>query len=148
METDRRSQAVFAVLGVVVAILVVVAVILAVQPPPEFDPATPEGTAQGYFRAVLDDDPDLARTYLTAELADDCDTHELRHFGPDRARVVIAHTEVTGDRARVEVQITETWGDGPFGADSHSFDETLVMEHHGDRWLIARLPWPIEYTCN
>lgn len=147
MKTERRSRAVLAVLGIVVAILAVVAVVLAVQPPPEFDPATPEGTAQGYFRAVLDQDVEAVRSYMTTESIGSCRLSELRYFTPDQARVVIVHTEITGDRAEVDVRITESWGSGPFDADSHTFDETLVMEQHGDRWLIARPPWPLEFDC-
>lgn len=147
MKTDRKSQAVLVVLGIVVAILAAVAVILAVQPPPDFDPATPEGAAQGYFRAVLDDDREAVRGYLTAESIRRCRLNEMHHFTPGRARVVIVHTDITGDRAEVEVRITESWGEGPFDADSHSFDERLVMERDNGRWLIARPPWPIEFDC-
>ena len=134
-------------IGALVGVLIGVAVMLALRPPPGFDPATPEGTAQGYFRAVLDDDENLAFAYLTGALADRCDTGEMRHVTPDEARVVITRTEIDGADAELEVEITETYGEGPFDAGSYIFDETLVMERHGDRWLIAEIPWPIHIYC-
>ena len=147
MKTDQRSRRILVVIGALVGVLIGVAVVLAVRPPPEFDPVTPEGTAQGYFRAVLDGDEDLAFGYLTEALRDRCDTGEMRHVTPDEARVVITRSEVGGADAELEVEITETYGEGPFDAGSYTFDETLVMEHHSDGWLIAEMPWPIHIYC-
>jgi len=147
MKTERRSQAVLVAIGAVVIGLTTVAVLLAIRPPAELDPTTPEGTAQQYFRAVLEGDAELARTHLTPDLAGDCHTDDLHHRAPDAARVVVAHTEIIGDRAEVDVQITETEGQGPFDAGSYRFTETLFMEHAGDRWLIARPAWPLEFAC-
>ena len=147
MRTDRQSRLILVFVGGAVAILAAVAVFLAVRPPPDFDPATPEGATQGYVRAVLDEDAELVRSYLSVELARKCRLGEIRHFGPDRARVVIVDTEVGSDRAEVDIRITETWGEGPFGSDSYTFSESLVMERQGDHWLIVRPPWPIEHAC-
>jgi hypothetical protein len=154
MDTDRRSRIVLLAIGGIVVVLIAVAVVMAVQPPPQFDPATPEGAAQGYFSAVLDRDAALAFTYLTDDIGDVCSSGELRRATPDGARVVIANTEITGDEARVDVEITETWGEGPFGEgpfgagpNTFTFDETLVMERSGNRWLISETPWPIHVSC-
>ena len=147
MTTDQRSRRILVVIGALVGVLIGVAVLLALRPPPQFDPATPEGTAQGYFQAVLDGDEDLVFGYLTKALGDRCDVGEMRHVTPDEARVVITRTEVDGAGAELEVEITETYGEGPFDAGSFTFDETLVMERHGDRWLIAEIPWPIHIYC-
>ncbi len=145
MTTDRHSRNILIVIGAVVAVLIGVAVVLALRPPAELDPATPEGTAQGYFQAVLDDDEDLALGYLIPDLRQRCDTGEMRYMTPNGARVVIISTEIDGADAEVEVEITESYGGGPFDAGSHSFDETLVMERHGERWLIAEIPWPMHF---
>jgi hypothetical protein len=154
MDTDRRSRIVLLAIGGIVVVLIAVAVVMAVQPPPQFDPATPEGAAQGYFGAVLDRDAGLAFSYLTDGIRDGCTRGELRHVTPDGARVVIANTEINGDTATVEVEISETWGEGPFGEgpfgagpNTFTFDETLFMERHGDRWLISEPPWPIHVNC-
>ena len=144
---DRRSHKLLVVIGVLIAMLIGVAVMFALRPPTVYNPATPEGTAQGYFQALLDGDEDLAFGYLTEPFADRCHRGEMRHATPDNARVVITHTEIDGAHAEVEVEITETYGEGPFGGGSYTFDETLVMARHGDRWLIAEIPWPIYEYC-
>ena len=145
MTTDQRSRRILVVIGALVAVLIGVEVMLALRPPPQFDPTTPKGTAQGYFQAVLDGDEDLAFGDLTEAYR--CDTGEMRYVTPDEARVVITRTEVDGADAELEVEITETYGEGPFDAGSYTFHETLVMERHGDRWLIAEIPWPIHIYC-
>ncbi len=147
MTTDQRSRRILVVIGALVAVLIGVAVMLALRPPAEFNPATPEGTAQGYFQAVLDGDEDLAFGYLTEAFGDQCDTGVMRHETPNDARVVIIRTEIDGADAELEVEITETYGEGPFNAGSYTFNETLVMERHDDRWLIAEIPWPIYAEC-
>jgi hypothetical protein len=148
MRTDQRSRTILVVIGTLVVVLIGVAVVLALRPPPQFDAATPEGTAQGYFQAVLDGDEDLAFGYLTETLRDRCETGEMRHVTPDGARVVITRTEIDGADAALEVEITETYREGPiFDIGSYPFDETLVMERHGDRWLITEMPWPIHVYC-
>ena len=148
MTADQRSRRILVVIGTLVAVLIGVAVMLALRPPPEFNPATPEGTAQGYFQAVLDGNEGLAFDYLTETFGDRCDTSEMRHATPDDARVVITRTQIDGAHAEVEVEITETYGEGPFGGGSYTFDETLFMDRHGDGWLIAEIPWPIHDYCN
>jgi hypothetical protein len=74
MEPNTRSRRTLVGIGVAVAVLVVLAVALALQPPHEFDSDSPEGTAQGCFRAVLEDDEDQAPGYLTGALRDGCST--------------------------------------------------------------------------
>jgi len=140
-------------IGVVAAVLVGVAILVAVQPPAVLDPATPEGTAQGYFQGLHDGDDALVNSYFTDDLMDRCDD-ALYHndFGRYEQRettsVSITSTEIDGDVAVVEVRITVTYGEGPFNAGSDRFDETLVMERHGDRWLISEPAWPWDrYSC-
>ena len=55
MSTKARSNTVLVAIGIVVVLLIGVAVIFALQPPPTFDPGTPEATAQGYFQAISDE---------------------------------------------------------------------------------------------
>jgi hypothetical protein len=147
MRMDRHSRTVLVVIGAVAVVLIAVAIVVAVQPPQEFDPGTPEGTAQAYYQAILDGDEDLALSYLDESLLADCPRYELGYFTPDSIRVVIANTEIEGDEARVDVVITETWGEGPFGGGSNTLDDTLVMTRSGDTWVISRMPWPIDIFC-
>ncbi|MEN8234406.1 MAG: hypothetical protein ABFR89_05730 [Actinomycetota bacterium] len=143
---DRHSRIVLVVIAAVTVILVAVAIVVAIQPPPVFDPATPEGTVQAFYQALLDADEDLALTYVEEDLLHDCYMRDLVHVMPDNAHIVIANTEIDGDEARVDIVITETWGGGPFGG-SDTFDEMLYMTRSGDGWLITRTPWPLDRIC-
>jgi hypothetical protein len=143
MTTDSSVRRILVVLGALAVVLVGVAVVLALRPVPQLAADSPEGTVQRYFQAVLDGDDDLAFDHLTEALRARCDGGGIRRLGLDDARVVITRTEVEGALAEVGVEITETYGEGPFGVDSHSFDEILVLERHGERWLITESPWPV-----
>ncbi len=148
MSTDTRSNTALIVIGVVVAVLVVVAVVFAVQPPPTFEPGTPEATAQGYFQAINDGDEDLAETFMTDDLVKDCDGHYWYYETDTNNRVVITDTAIDGDTAKLDVQITVSYGDGPFGGGSYTEDETVTMERQGDTWLISEPAWPMDrYAC-
>jgi hypothetical protein len=145
-ETKRPgSQVLLIGIGVAVVLLIGVALVLALQPTPQLDPATPEGAVQGYLEAVLDDDFELARSYLTDPLADRCAPSEFDYRSERSASVVIVDVETRGDRVRVDVEITETSGTDLFVNDLHRFDEAFVLEQQGGRWLIAEPPWPIYY---
>ena len=147
MTTDQNSRKTLVIFGVLVAVLVGSAVVLALRPPPEFSPSAPEGAVQAYYQAVLDDDEDLASTYLVEDLRDRCDTGFMEHGIVSRFGVVIVHTEVKGAEAEIEVEITETYGEGPFDAGSYTFNENLALERHDDRWLIADIKWPMDIYC-
>lgn len=148
MRMDRHSRIALSVIGAVAVVLIAVAIVIAVQPSETLDLGTPEGTAQAYFQAILDGDEDLALSYVDEDLVAGCSTHELSYFTPDGGRVVIEQTEIDGGEARVDVVIAETWGEGPFGGGSNTFDETLVMTRSGETWVISRMPWPIDMFCH
>lgn len=148
MSTRARSNTVLVAIGIVVVLLIGVAVIFSLQPPPTFDPGTPEPTAQGYFQAISDGDEDLAESYMTDDLARACSGQW--HFYEMRGNhsVVITSSEIDGDTAKLRVTIRVSYGDGPFGGGSYDQDETLTMERHGDVWLIAKPVWPMDrYAC-
>jgi hypothetical protein len=144
MRTVARSNVFLVGVAVAAAALLAVAVVLAMRPTPQLDPGTPEGAVQGYFQALLDNDAELAGSYLAGDLADRCES-DLKRRSEDGVGVVIVDVTSRGAHVRVDVEITETYGSDPFGGSSYSFDETLVLEKHGDRWLIAEPPWPIYY---
>lgn len=148
MTQRNPSNAVLMAIGVIVALLVVVAVVFALQPPTQFDPNTPEGTAQGYFQALNDGDTELAETFMTEELRTQC-ASEWWYFDIDASnRVVITHSQIDGNKARIDVNIESSYGDGPFGGGSYDQDETLTMERYGEIWLISEPAWPMDrYAC-
>ena len=148
MTQKGTSNAVLLTIGVAVALLVVVAVAFALQPPKQFDPATPEGTAQGYFQAINDGDEDLAQTFMTDDLREACDGEWWFYERGAASRVVIVDTDIDGDTARVKVDITVSYGEGPFSGGSYDQVETVVMQSEGNFWLISKPTWPMDpYAC-
>ena len=153
MGSSNRSRVVLVAIGVVVVVLIGIAVVIALQPPQALDPTTPEGTAQGYFQALHDGDDALVNSYFSDDLKDRCDDalyldDSGRYAQQETTSVSIVSTNVDGDEAIVELRITVTYGEGPFDSGSDRFDETLVMERQGDRWLISEPAWPWDrYSC-
>jgi hypothetical protein len=143
MAGTTRSGMVLGILGALVAVLVVIAIVLAVQPPEQFDPGTPEATVQDYLQAVSDGGQAEVALLMTPELLERCGTDLIQlQYSPESFRAVILDTDPFGDRTAVTVEITQGSGRGLFG-DSWSFEETLIVEQDGAEWLIAEAPWPI-----
>jgi hypothetical protein len=125
--------------------VVATVVALIVRDPAEFDPGTPEATAQAYAQAVIDGDETAAMGYLTAELEDECTRSELGSaYVPESVRVGLAATRIEGDTAEVDLTIEE--GGGGLG-DDYTHEVTLYMVRSGDTWLISEAPWPMEYCA-
>ncbi len=143
MKGPARSGVVLGIIGVVVVAAVVVALVLALQPPKELDPGTPEATVQSYLQAVIDGDQAEAVRLMTPDLVKRCgdELSQFRH-SPDSFRAVIVDTGSYDNRMAVNVEITEGAGSGLFG-DSYTFEESLIVEQVGDDWLITEAPWPI-----
>lgn len=141
----RPNRVLAIVVGCIALVAMVAAVLAVTRPEPEFDPTTPEGTVQGYLRAVFDQDEDLALGYLEGNT--ECDRND---FGgvvtSDSARVVLRGTQVDGDEATVEVEIAYTGGQGPFDTYEWSEDQTFELEREGGRWVLVGEPWPL-YFC-
>jgi hypothetical protein len=149
MERGATSTIILVVVGTLVAVLVAVSVFFALQPPTQFDPNSPEGTAQGYFQAIEDGDKNLATNFLTEDLQEFCDGEWRYRDFESASRVVINDTKIDGDTATVKVAITVSYGDDPFGGGSYDHDETIKMVRVGDVWLISTLTWPMDaYPCN
>lgn len=138
-----RSGVVLGIILAAIAVIVALALVLALQPPKQFDPGTPEATVQGYLQAVIDDDAARAATFMTRDLVKSCgpDLNQIQR-GPDSFRAVIVDTRFFDNSVSVEVELTEGSSGGVFG-DSYEFVETLTLEKSGEDWLIAAVPWPI-----
>jgi len=148
MNSNRTSNRILALLGAVVAVLIVVGVVFGMQPPPQFDPGSPEAAAQGFYEAAFDDDEELAATYLTVELNLACDGDLWFRSSRTDARVVMTRSEVEGDQAEIDVAIDISAGDGPFGGISYLREESIVLEMHDDVWLISESTWPMDsFSC-
>lgn len=144
MKGLTRSSIVLAAIGSAVAVVAVIGLVLALQPPKEFDPGTPEAAIQGYFQAVVDRSRVDAERFMTPNLVERCgaDLNQIRDTA-DSLRVAIVDTERDGNRVAVTVEVTERSAAGVFLGEPHTFKETLVVERVGDVWLIAEAPWPI-----
>lgn len=134
----------WAIGGVVLAL--VVGALLLRHDVAHLDPGTPEGTAQGYLRAVVDGDRREALEYLTPELREACRHPAGRMWVPESARITLAGTHVDGSSAEVDVVVTRFGEPGLFGATADSHDVTLYLERSGEGWAIATAPWPL-WTC-
>ncbi len=153
MATKQTSRRILTALAAAMAALIFAAILLAIQPPRILDPATPEGTAQGYYQAINDGDQEAALAYLDADLVQRCDQYALYYRFGNREdasiSVVILTTEIDGNKASVDVRVTENYGGEPFGGGTYRHDETLQMERRGDRWMILGVPWPWDpYMCD
>ena len=139
-----RSNVVLVAIGAAVAAVVVIGLVLALQPPKQFDPGTPEAAIQGYFQAVVDRSRIDAERFMTPNLVERCgaDLNQIRDTA-DSLRVAIVDTQPDGSRVAVTVEVTERSASSVFLGEPHTFRETLVVEHVGDEWLIAEAPWPI-----
>lgn len=141
----RPNRVLAIVVGGIALVALVAAVLAATRSEPEFDPATPEGTVQGYLQAVFDEDEDEALSYLAVDTA--CDRDDFRGVvTSESARVVLRGAEVDGDVATVEVEIAYTGGQGPFDTYEWSEDQTFELEREGDSWVLVGEPWPL-YFC-
>ena len=148
MERGAASNMILITIGVAIALLVTVSIFFALQPPTEYDSNTPQGTAQGYFKAVNDGDEVRAESFMTGDLQKSCDGRWWYEGTETASRVVITDTKIDGNTARVEVDITVSYGDEPFGGGSYDQDETITMERVGDVWLISKPIWPMDrYAC-
>jgi hypothetical protein len=148
MGTNTRSNTVLVMIGILVVFLVGVAVVFALQPPPTFDPGTPEATAQGYFQAINNGHEELAESYMTDDLVQACAGRWYFYEMSGDHRVVTTDSTIDGHTARLEVTITVNHGGGPFGGGSYDQDETVTMERRGDVWLISKPTWPMDrYAC-
>lgn len=144
MRDLARSSVVLGAIGAAVAVVVVVGLVLALQPPKQFDPGTPEAAIQGYFQAVVDRSRVDAERFMTPKLVERCgaDLNQIRDTA-DSLRVVIVDTEPDAGRIAVTVEITERSASSVFLGEPNTFSETLVVERVGDGCLIAEAPWPI-----
>jgi hypothetical protein len=139
-----RSRAVLVVIVVlVIGAIAAAAVLSAVRTAPEFDPATPEGVAQSYFEALLDDNEEDALALMTTQLRERCGDRSLRtYFLADSVRVVLESADIGVERAVVEVEIDQISDPSPFDVDGYSMKQRIVMTAVDGGWEISEVPWP------
>lgn len=114
----------------------------------DYEPGTPEATAQAYVQAMLDREFDVAHAYLVAELQDQCEPYRLET--PDTADsmvVMFGDVRVNGDSATIEAPLTSTdVQPEPFPLEEPDTDARSVLAQRSGEWRIVHADWPL-YGC-
>lgn len=134
-------------LAAVVVVILVVAVAAAAilssrRPPTEFDPTTPEGVVQAFFRALEAKHWEEARGLLASDLQVDCDASDLARSDYEFSQVVLEDTSTAGTESLVIVSVVRVDVNDPLSPSRFEdrLDFTLVDEGGSPR--ISILPWP------
>ena len=76
-----------------------------------------------------------------------CGEEDLEQAYASRdVRAVLRSTSTDAGGATVRVDLVQG-GDGPFGGDGWTDEQTFELVRDGDRWLLTGTPWPL-YSCD
>ncbi|MGV8876388.1 MAG: hypothetical protein ACOH1K_02630 [Rhodoglobus sp.] len=139
---DRTLIAVVVVIATIVVIALVV--VFTRGGAVEVDPATPEGVVQSYSLAVLDNDYDNAREFISAEIRATCTKAEPSMV--QGLRMTVISSKVTGDTA--VVRVTMEHDGGSFGGTGYEYDGVFILIHDGDLWKVESAPWELALCTN
>jgi hypothetical protein len=144
MNTQRGPDRVLVIGAIVVGLIVVGAAIVALtgSGPASLDPTTPEGTAQRYVQAILDNDIVVAQALLIDQ---DC-RPDQRFFGNESVRARLVDSNVFGDTAVVEVEIIFSGGSPIFGGYNYSEHARIALEATDAGWGVTSDSWPY-FVC-
>jgi hypothetical protein len=131
--------------GILVVVVAVAALFVAMRPPTQFDPDTPEGTVQSYLQAVEAEDWDKAHGLLSASLQKKCKVEDMRAVDESVSRAVIENVTEVGTVTRVEVRITHVYLNDPLSPSSYDSVESYDLEQEEGRWVIAEFAWPYAF---
>ncbi len=144
-----------AALGVLVLIAVVAAVLTS-DTRPDLRPAdAPEGAVQRYVQALMDNDMDMAYTYLSSELQESCALSDWQQqarqpYRLDESQVLLKEViDYADGDAGVTVTITRIRGPEPFDLtpQESAFDQSFRLKTQDDgAWRFSQLPWPV-FRC-
>lgn len=137
---SRTGRAGPIALASVIVVVVIVALVVvyargATKPLPS---DSPEGVVQRYSQAVVDGDIATAITYLSDQVADECE--RVRPEIADH-RVSILKTVRSGDVTRVHVLVETAYETGLFGDGGYRSEEVFELTPRGDGWGIDAAPW-------
>lgn len=137
--TTGPNRVLAALVGVVVVLAFVAGVVASRRQVVALDSGTPEGVAQAYIRAVLDDDLAAAAALLSP--ASGCAIADTARSMPDTVRVVLESTVVDGAAAVVTLRVTDSEGEGPFAASPRSHTERVTLARADGAWLVTGSSW-------
>jgi len=142
-------------LGVLVLIAVVAAVLTSNTRPDLRPEDTPEGVVQRYVQALMDNDMDMAYTYLSSDLQESCALSDWQWqarlpYRLDESQVLLKEViDYADGDAGVTVTITRIRGPEPFDLTPQvsSFDQSFRLETQDDgAWRFSQMPWPV-FRC-
>ena len=112
----------------------------------EYAAGTPEAAAQEYVQALLDEDYDLAFTYLAPEIQADCDVGAPSNgLASDSAVIVFDNVRTFDERTTIDARISwNHYEPGPFPVDEHETTTRLTLELRNDEWRIVAARWPLD----
>ena len=133
--------------------LLVASVIVALLDSEETQPeGTPERALQLFLDAVRQDDFELAYSFLSEELKEECTVEEFvggnfpkrDHLRDDR--VTLESTATVKETVFVTVRVTQFRGSGPFGTSESSFEQRFALRQKEGQWRFTEYPWPF-FRC-
>ena len=136
-------------MGVALVTSIVVAVLKNEEPLPE---GTPEGTVQRYLNAIKSEDFQLAYSFLSEDLMEECSVETLfggRTHGEERladSRITLDRTVAVDGTTFVSVRVTQFFGSGPFGSSESSFEARFTLRKEAGQWRFTDYPWPL-FRC-
>ena len=151
METGSRRMPGTGLLitsGVILVGAVVLIAVVGGRRVVDYEPGTPEASAQSYVQAMLDRDFDLAHGYLSSELQDQCEPYRLEiPHAAESMVVTFSDVRVDGDSAAIEARLASTdFQPELFPFEEPDIDTRLVLEQRNGDWRIVRADWPL-YGC-
>ncbi len=135
--TSGPNRVLAVLVGAVLLLAVVAGVVVANRSVPVLDPDSPEGAAQAFLQAVVDEDYAAAANLLSTSSA--CDAADIAYYS-ESSRIVLDRVTVDGDTAVVTVRVTESGGD-LFGGSGWSHTERLTLEREDGAWKVTGSPW-------
>lgn len=145
--TTQPGRAVLIAIGVIVALALVISLAIARNDVRQYEDGTPEAVAQEFIQALFDEDVDTARTYLSAELQDQCQPDDLDLWWINRSYSArFEEVAVQNDHADIEVILVSNDYEPivfPFDSYDYSTDTELELELRSGKWEITHATWPL-----
>ena len=133
------------VAGLGIAMLVTIAVIVAItlrDGPATYPAGSPEAAFQAYYQAWETGDTDAAYASLSSDVRHDLTSGEYRRQDAEQSwqrdedrRVMLLHSEITGDRAVLGLRVDQ-FREGGLGGDRYSSERSVRLVREDGVWLI------------
>ncbi|MCP4304579.1 MAG: hypothetical protein GY788_06840 [bacterium] len=134
-------------IGVFVALALIVALALARSNVRSYEAGTPEATAQAFIQALLDEDPETARGFLSDDLKTKCEPHDLDLWWVQHTdTAVFDEVRIESTHADIEISLLSNdyeFGIFPFDNYDYSRETELELDRIADEWLVTDATWPL-----